>query len=47
MDFTDAALVSIAERDSIKSIFTVDARDFRIYKPKHVKSFQLLPDPEG
>ena len=43
MDFTDAALVAVAERDHIKTVFTVDKRDFLIYRPRHVRTFQLLP----
>ena len=43
MDFTDAAVVCAAEREGIRRIFTVDARDFRIYRPRHARSFDLLP----
>ncbi len=43
MDFTDAALVAVAEREEIATVFTVDMRDFRLYRPRHTKSFHLLP----
>ena len=42
MDLADAALVCVAERDNIRTIFTLD-RDFRVYAPSHVRSFRLLP----
>ena len=45
MDFTDAALIAVAERDNIKTVFTVDKRDFHIYRPRHVRMFHLLPPP--
>jgi uncharacterized protein len=32
MDFADAALVRVAEREGIRTIFTVDHRDFSIYR---------------
>src|SRR5438105_11415473 len=32
MDFADATLVATAERESIRSIFTVDRKDFSIYR---------------
>ncbi len=43
MDLADAALVRVAEREKIRMIFTIDRRDFRIYRPKHTRSFYLLP----
>lgn len=43
MDFTDAVIVSLAERERIRNIFTVDERDFRVYKPKPFRHFNLLP----
>ena len=43
MDLADAALIRAAEREKIRTIFTVDQRDFRIYQPAHLHSFHLLP----
>lgn len=43
MDFTDAVLVAVAERESVGSVFTVDRRDFGVYRPRHVRSFRILP----
>lgn len=43
MDLADAAIVSAAERENIETIFTIDRRDFSLYRPRHVKQFKLLP----
>lgn len=32
MDLADAALIRVAERDKIKVVFTVDRRDFGVYR---------------
>jgi hypothetical protein len=32
MDFADATLVRVAEREGIKRIFTLDRRDFAVYR---------------
>jgi predicted nucleic acid-binding protein len=32
MDLADAALIRIAEREGIREIFTVDRRDFAVYR---------------
>jgi len=32
MDFADAALVRVAEREGVRTIFTVDRRDFNVYR---------------
>ncbi len=32
MDFADAALIRVAEREGIRTIFTVDRRDFSVYR---------------
>lgn len=32
MDLADAALIRVAEREGIRTIFTVDRRDFSIYR---------------
>jgi predicted nucleic acid-binding protein len=33
MDLADAALVRVAERERLRRIFTLDRRDFQIYRP--------------
>jgi predicted nucleic acid-binding protein len=42
LDFTDAAIVAIAERLNITRIYTLDRRDFSIIRPKHCDYFELL-----
>lgn len=42
---TDAAVIATAERLGITRVATVDRRHFTVVRPKHVKSFTLLPDP--
>jgi predicted nucleic acid-binding protein len=43
MDFADASLVVVAERENISTIFTLDHKDFKVYRTKHGKRFKLLP----
>jgi hypothetical protein len=43
MDFADAALVATAEALNIKTVFTLDQRDFRVYRPKHCGHFEVVP----
>ena len=39
----DAALVHLARRENIETVFTVDRRDFRIYRPSADKTFKIVP----
>lgn len=43
MDLADAALVRVAERDKIKNIFTIDRRDFEVYRPRGIRQFAIIP----
>lgn len=43
IDFVDATVMAIAERYKIQKILTLDQRDFRLFKPKHCQSFEILP----
>ena len=43
LDFTDAAIVAIAERLNITRVYTLDRRDFSIIRPRHCDYFELLP----
>jgi predicted nucleic acid-binding protein len=43
MDLADAALVRIAEREKLRRVFTVDRRDFSVYRPKGLGAFVVLP----
>ena len=43
MDFADAALVRVAEREGIRKIFTIDRKDFSVYRLHNRIRPQLLP----
>jgi hypothetical protein len=43
MDLADAALVAVAERERIRRIFTIDRRDFSIYRPVKLGKFIIIP----
>jgi predicted nucleic acid-binding protein len=43
LDFTDAAIVALAERSNITRLLTLDRRDFTLVRPKHCDYFELLP----
>lgn len=43
MDFADAALVRVAERDRIDTIFTVDRKDFTVYRLLGRRRFKIVP----
>lgn len=43
MDLADAALVRVAEREKVRTIFTVDRKDFSVYRPHRLGRFTLLP----
>ncbi len=43
MDLADAALVRVAERERLRRIFTLDRRDFHIYRPVRIGRFAVLP----
>lgn len=42
----DAALVYLAGRERIETIFTLDRRDFSIYRTGRRRSFRILPEIE-
>ena len=46
LDLVDATLVAAAERLNIDTILTLDQRDFRLIRPKHVDYFSILPRPK-
>jgi predicted nucleic acid-binding protein len=41
----DAALVYLADRDGIDTIFTLDQRDFSVYHPAKKRPFRIVPEP--
>lgn len=44
-DLADAALVYLAEREGISTIFTLDQRDFSIYRYGKNRRLKILPSP--
>jgi len=45
MDFADATLVHLAERESLITILTVDVSDFQTYRIAGRRRFRILPGP--
>jgi predicted nucleic acid-binding protein len=43
MDLADAGLVAVAERERISRIFTLDRRDFEVYRPAGIRRFDIIP----
>ncbi len=43
MDLADAALVRVAERERLQVVFTLDRRDFALYRPSRLGRFQIVP----
>ena len=43
MDLAGAALVHVAEREQIRRVFTLDRRDFSLYRPARLGQFQIVP----
>ena len=44
LDFVDATVVALAETLSIKTILTLDRRDFSVVRPAHCDFFTILPE---
>jgi predicted nucleic acid-binding protein len=45
MDLADAALVRVAERDGLDTIFTVDRKDCEVYRMHGRRRFRILGGP--
>jgi hypothetical protein len=43
MDFADAALVGLAEREHITRVFTLDRRGFSVYRAAGIRRFDIVP----
>jgi uncharacterized protein len=43
LDFTDAAIVALAERLEVTRVYTLDRRDFSMIRPRHCEYFELFP----
>lgn len=39
----DASVIAVAERLQVRSLATLNHRDFRVVRPKHIDAFELLP----
>jgi predicted nucleic acid-binding protein len=44
LQFADAALAHLAERENIRTVFTLDRRDFLIIRLKRNRTLALLPE---
>ncbi len=43
MDMADAALVRVAERERLRTVFTLDRRGFLVYRPARLGRFSIVP----
>jgi uncharacterized protein len=44
IDFADAALLLLADREGLDNVFTVDRRHFSLFRKKNRKPLRLFPD---
>ena len=44
IQLADAALIHLACRDGLDTIFTLDQRDFSVYRLSKGRAFRILPD---
>ncbi len=40
----DATVMAMAERLKIKTVLTIDRRDFGMFRPKHCDAFRIVPE---
>jgi uncharacterized protein len=45
MDLADAGLVRVDERERLRRIFTLDRRDFQVYRPSRIGRFAIILIP--
>ncbi len=43
-DFVDCCLMALSERLNIRVVFTLDRRDFTIFRPRHIDYLRVLPE---
>jgi predicted nucleic acid-binding protein len=43
MDLADATLVRVAERETVRQVFTLDKRDFQVYRLGRRETLTILP----
>jgi predicted nucleic acid-binding protein len=41
----DASLIFLAEREGIETVFTLDSRDFAVYRTSQGKALRIVPNP--
>jgi predicted nucleic acid-binding protein len=44
LQFADAALAHLADREGLRTVFTLDRRDFSILRLKRNRTLRLIPD---
>ena len=44
LGFVDATVVAVAERLGARELLTTDRRHFTVVRPRHLRSFALLPE---
>lgn len=44
LGFVDATVVAVAERLGVRELLTTDRRHFSVVRPRHSRSFALLPE---
>lgn len=44
LGLVDASLVAVAERLGVRTIATLNRRDFTVVRPAHIEAFDLVPD---
>jgi predicted nucleic acid-binding protein len=42
-DFADATIVAMCETLGIRTVFTLDRKDFGAFRPRHVRTFNIIP----
>jgi uncharacterized protein len=42
-DYVDTAIMALAERLDVRVIYTLDRRDFTVFRPSHCDYLELLP----
>ena len=43
VQLADASLVYLAERESIETVFTLDRRDFSVYRTSRKRALTIIP----
>jgi hypothetical protein len=43
MDLADTSLMVLGERFMLRKVFTLDRKHFSVYRPRHIRYFELFP----